>query len=451
MTTKRINNLNEGQFSLSSISADSPIAIVGLGYVGLPLAVLLSSKFDVLGFDIDSSRISELNDGYDKTFEINDPNKLKNKSLKFTGDQQSLKKCPVIIVAVPTPIDNYTVPDLTPLKSASRLVGENLSKGCLVVFESTVYPGLTEGLCLEEIERASSLKFNKDFYLGYSPERVNPGDKKRTIDKIVKVVSASTDEALDFMDKIYGSVVSAGIHRAPNIKTAEAAKIIENTQRDINIALMNELSKVFDRFGIDTLDVLEAARTKWNFMDFRPGLVGGHCIGVDPYYLTYAAKSTGYDSDIITSGRRINDAMAGFVAEKTIKLVLNNKKTGKELPASILILGAAFKENVPDLRNTKIKELSDALEAFGAKVSIIDPLVDKEEFHEYFGFPLADWREIPSFDAVIYGVPHKIFYDEYSPDRITEKIDPESGIVIDMKGMFSRKSFEDKNLKVWRL
>tara|TARA_B100001094_G_C18171588_1_gene795425 strand:- start:819 stop:2159 length:1341 start_codon:yes stop_codon:yes gene_type:complete len=428
----------------------SSIGIVGLGYVGLPLATLLATKYNVIGVDICLERITELEDGFDRTNEITDIRKLRSKNLKFTNDCALLKECSVIIVTVPTPIDIYKVPDLGPLEAASKTVGKNLKPGTLVVYESTVFPGLTEGKCCDWIEEESGLEYNRDFFLGYSPERVNPGDKTHTIDKIVKVVSGSTVEVRDFLEALYETVIPAGVHKAPNIATAEAAKIIENTQRDINIGLINELAMIFDKIGLDSLEVLEAARTKWNFLDFRPGMVGGHCIGVDPYYLTHLAKSIGCNPEMMTAGRRVNDQMGSFIAEKIVRLMSGGEgKTGGT--SRVLILGAAFKENVPDMRNTRVLDLVEALRSFGVEVSVVDPLVDPGVFESEFGFPISTWEEVNAFDAVVYAVPHKIIKEEFCLPRVVEKLNTSSNLVVDIKGIYPKEQYEEFGLNVWRL
>ncbi|MBQ2477177.1 MAG: nucleotide sugar dehydrogenase, partial [Desulfovibrio sp.] len=341
-----------------------PLAVVGLGYVGLPLAVAFSHHFDVIGFDIAQARIDELKGGHDHTNEVDDA-RLQSASIEYTSDPAALKRAAVIIVAVPTPIDSHRSPDLTPVVGSSNTVGANLSRGCVVCYESTVYPGLTEEVCIPILERRSGLKFGEDFTVGYSPERINPGDKVHTLETIRKIVSGSDQATADLLARVYGAVVKAGIHRASSIKVAEAAKVIENTQRDLNIALMNELSVIFSRMDIDTLEVLEAAGTKWNFLPFRPGLVGGHCIGVDPYYLTFKAEELGYHPDVILSGRRINDAMGSLVAQRTVKRMIRMGMTVKD--AKVGVLGLTFKENVPDLRNTRVVDIVAELEEFGAK------------------------------------------------------------------------------------
>lgn len=427
---------------------EAKIGVVGLGYVGLPLACLLAEKFSVVGFDINETRVAELRDGIDRTKEIEDHGRLTNPNIKFTCEQEALKECPLIIVAVPTPITTFKVPDLNPLISASRTVGKTISAGSVVVFESTVYPGLTESVCGKCIEETSGLKSGKDFYLGYSPERVNPGDKLHTIDKIVKVVSGQTPEVLKLLSSVYGAVISAGIHEAPSIATAEAAKVIENTQRDLNIALVNELSMLFERIGLDTLDVLTAASTKWNFLNFRPGLVGGHCIGVDPYYLTHLADGVGFHPQVIMAGRRINDGMGKFVAEKTIRLCLNNEKhSSRQLVVGIL--GVTFKENVPDLRNSKVLDVVEVLESFGVKVYLIDPVANGHEFKEEYGRDLVEWDLMPTCDALILAVQHDYFKTNYSLEKLSQKLNGKK-VIVDIKGMLSRDEATENGVQLWR-
>ncbi len=428
---------------------ERPIAVVGLGYVGLPLACLLAEKFKVIGFDINPKRVGELKTGHDRTREVEEKSKLLHPNLSYTTDASELKKAPIIIVAVPTPVDEFNVPDLTPVVSASRTVGKYMDKGAIVCFESTVYPGLTETICAQHLTAESGLVLNKDYFLGYSPERVVPGDKQRTIDKIIKIVSGSTPEVLELLAKVYGSVVKAGIHKAPNIRVAEAAKVIENTQRDVNIALVNELSLLFDRLGMDTLDVLEAAGTKWNFLPFRPGLVGGHCIGVDPYYLTHLAEHVGFPTQIISSGRRINDTMGAAVAQKAVSLILkaNTPPKGR---LKVALLGITFKENVPDIRNSKVNTLATALESYGVEVFVMDPLADAEEIMHEYKRKLVKWEEIPECDAVILAVNHEIFAKEFPIERLVEKCTA-NRIVLDLKGSISREAAKKIGASVWRM
>lgn len=427
----------------------APIGIVGLGYVGLPLACLFAEKYKVVGFDVNRRRISELRDGVDRTREIENKERLLNKNLTYTADPSELSQCPVIIVAVPTPIDNFKKPDLGLVEAASKTVGKVLKPGTIVVFESTVYPGVTEKLCGSILTKESGLKLNVDFWLGYSPERVNPGDKEHTIDKIMKVVSGSTLEAARVLSSVYGSVITAGIHTAPSIATAEAAKVIENTQRDLNIALVNELAMLFDRIGLDTLDVLQAANTKWNFLPFRPGLVGGHCIGVDPYYLTHLAESVNFHPQAILSGRRINDSMSEFIANKAMGLILNS---GQDIKGKVKIgiLGATFKENIPDIRNTKVLGIAETLEQYGVQVFIFDPVADKEEFEHEYGRKLFSWDEIPVCDALILTVQHDIFRQEFGLPRLLTKLNGKK-IILDVKSVLPRAEAQKLGMKIWRL
>ena len=416
----------------------SKIAIIGLGYVGLPLARLFATKYSVIGFDINKSRIDDLNLGHDYTLEI-DENQLKSvlvtkpdseKGLYCTNNIETIASCNVYIVTVPTPVDKNNKPDLTPLYKSSETVGKVLKKGDVVIYESTVYPGVTEEECVPVLEKISGLKFNVDFYAGYSPERINPGDKEHTVEKILKVTSGSTPEIGVFVDELYKSVIVAGTHLAPSIKVAEAAKVIENSQRDINIAFVNELSKIFNLLEIDTHDVLKAAGTKWNFLPFKPGLVGGHCIGVDPYYLAQKAQEKGYHPEIILAGRRLNDSMGEYVASQVVKLMI--KKGIAIHGANLLMLGITFKENCPDVRNTKIVDVVSALQEYGIQVSIYDPWAKTDEvWHEY---QLKTINTVPenTFDAIVLGVAHQEFFDlDFSELR------NENSIIFDVKGVLT--------------
>jgi UDP-N-acetyl-D-glucosamine/UDP-N-acetyl-D-galactosamine dehydrogenase len=386
------------------------IGVVGLGYVGLPLAVEFGKSFDTVGFDIKVSRIAELKSGKDSTLECS-PAELKAASkLRYTTSLKELGKCRVFIVTVPTPIDRYNRPDLTPLVRSSETVGKVLKKGDIVVYESTVYPGCTEEVCIPILERESGLKFNVDFFAGYSPERINPGDKEHRLPSIKKVTSGSTPEVADFVDKLYRSVVTAGTHKASSIRVAEAAKVIENTQRDVNIALINELALLFNRLGIDTEEVLLAAGSKWNFLPFRPGLVGGHCIGVDPYYLTHKAQEVGFHPEMILAGRRLNDSMANYVAGQIVKLMAGKKILAKG--SKIIVYGLTFKENCPDLRNSKVADVVRELKNYGAKVDVYDPWIDRDEAdHEYGIRPVKTVRP-GSYDAAVLAVSHKEFREQ---------------------------------------
>jgi UDP-N-acetyl-D-galactosamine dehydrogenase len=421
------------------------VCIVGLGYVGLPLAVAMAEKFTVIGFDINEKRIGELNENHDRTDEV-EASKLESTSAVFSSDPEKIKEAKVIIVTVPTPIDEYNIPDLTPVEKASQTVGKFMSKGAIVVYESTVYPGVTEELCVPILEKESGLKWKKDFNVGYSPERVNPGDKDRPIQKILKIVSGDTKETADFLTALYGEVIVAGIHTAPTIKTAEAAKVIENTQRDINIALMNELALIFDIMDIDTKSVLEAAGTKWNFLRFEPGLVGGHCIGVDPYYLTFKAEAIGYHPEMILSGRRLNDNMGKYIAEKTVKMLINSGKAIKG--AKVLICGFTFKEDCPDTRNTRVIDVYNELLEYGVDVSIYDPVAIPEEVDEEYGIKLV--QEIgENNEAVVLAVKHKEFKDVFKKDRLTELVS-ENGVLIDIKSFLDPEEIPE-NINFWRL
>lgn len=405
------------------------IAIVGLGYVGLPVALAFARAFpDVTGFDIKQKRIAELRAGNDSTGETA-AEELRATRLAFTCEPGDLKSCTAFIVAVPTPVDDFHQPDLAPVLSASRTVGAALKKGDVVIYESTVYPGVTEEICGPELERVSGLKSGVDFFLGYSPERINPGDREHSFEKIVKVVSGQDEKTLDRVAALYGKVVEAGVHRAASIRVAEAAKVIENTQRDLNIALMNELAVIFERMGIRTADVLAAARTKWNFLPFSPGLVGGHCIGVDPYYLTAKADQLGYHPQVILSGRRINDGMGAFVAQKTVKLLVAAHRPVEG--ARVGVFGLTFKENVPDIRNSRVPDILRELGQFGIAPLVHDPLADAGEVHEEYGLNLCDLSAMENLDALIFAVPHRD-YIEGGGKALCART-REGGVVVDVK------------------
>ncbi len=387
---------------------DNKIAIIGLGYVGLPLAVEFGKQRPVLGFDINVARIAELQSGQDHTLEVSSVELKAANQLTFSRDPEDLKSCQVFIVTVPTPVDKANRPDLTPLVKASETVGRNMPVNAIVIYESTVYPGATEEVCVPVLEKFSSKKFNTDFFCGYSPERINPGDKEHRLPSIKKVTSGSTPEVAEAVDQLYKQIITAGTHKASSIKVAEAAKVIENTQRDLNIALMNELSLIFNRLGIDTLEVLQAAGTKWNFLPFRPGLVGGHCIGVDPYYLTHKAQEVGYHSEVILAGRHINDSMAAHVADQTIKLML--RKNLPVLGSRVLVLGLTFKENCPDLRNTKVVDIVKALQGYNTQVDVYDPWIDVAEAqHEYGLACLTQPPQAGQYAAIVLAVSHHQF------------------------------------------
>src|ERR1700704_1460270 len=383
------------------------IGVVGLGYVGLPLAVEFGKHFETLGFDVNPKRIAQLRAGRDLTLEVTRAELKSARQLRFTTELEDLKRCRVFIVTVPTPIDGYKRPDLVPLERASESIGRVLRKGAVVIYESTVYPGCTEEVCVPILERESHLSFNRDFYVGYSPERINPGDKEHRLTTIRKVTSGSTPEVADFVDKLYGSIVKAGTHRASSIKVAEAAKVIENTQRDINIALINELALIFNRLGIDTEEVLNAAGSKWNFLPFRPGLVGGHCIGVDPYYLTHKAQEIGYHPEMILAGRRLNDNMALYVASQVVEHMAAKRIHIKG--ARVLILGITFKENCPDVRNSKVVDVVRELERQGARVDIYDPWADARECRHEYGLKLLQTLKSKHYDAAVLAVAHRQF------------------------------------------
>ncbi|TMP31456.1 Vi polysaccharide biosynthesis UDP-N-acetylglucosamine C-6 dehydrogenase TviB [Pseudoalteromonas rubra] len=390
-------------------NSDTKIAIIGLGYVGLPLAVELSKKFNVIGFDINSSRVNELSKGHDSTLEVSDEDLQAASSLRFSSAKSEIADSTVYIVTVPTPIDDSNAPDLTPLQKASEMLGEFVKKGDVVIYESTVYPGATEEVCLPIIEKVSGLKFNEDFFAGYSPERINPGDKVNTLTKIMKITSGSTPEVADFVDAMYGAIVEAGTHKASSIKVAEAAKVIENTQRDLNIAIINEFAKIFNRLDIDTEEVLNAAGTKWNFLKFKPGLVGGHCISVDPYYLTHKAQEVGYRPEVILAGRRINDGMGEYVATQLVKKLSSKKIHIDE--AKILILGFTFKGDCPDVRNTKIIDIVNELKDFNMSVDVYDNWADPAEVKHEYGIDLISELKEDKYDGIVLAVDHSELKD----------------------------------------
>lgn len=386
---------------------NAKVGVVGLGYVGLPLAVEFGKQRPTIGFDINQTRIDELTDGHDSTLECSDEELSEAKLLVYTSSLEELRKCNVFIVTVPTPIDEHKQPDLTPLIKASETLGSIVKEGDVIIYESTVYPGATEDDCIPVVEKVSGLKFNQDFYAGYSPERINPGDKEHRVTNILKVTSGSTPEVAEYVDKIYKSIIKAGTHKASCIKVAEAAKVIENTQRDVNIALINELSIIFNKLGIDTLEVLEAAGTKWNFLPFRPGLVGGHCIGVDPYYLTHKAQSVGYHPEMILAGRRLNDGMGQYVVSQLVKKML--KKRIHVEGANVLVMGLTFKENCPDLRNTKVVDIVSELKEYNINVDIVDPWCSNDEAEHEYGLSLCENPKSNYYDAIIIAVSHNEF------------------------------------------
>ena len=427
---------------------EEKISLVGLGYVGMPIAVAFAKKAEVIGFDINQEKIETYKSGIDPTKEVGDE-VIQNTTVDFTADETRLKEAKFHIVAVPTPVRDDHTPDLTPLESSSRTVGRNLTKGSIVVFESTVYPGVTEDICIPILEKESGLKCGVDFKVGYSPERINPGDKVHRLETIVKVVSGMDEESLDIIAQVYELVVDAGVYKAESIKVAEAAKVIENSQRDINIAFMNELSIIFDRLNIDTQAVLKAAGTKWNFLNFSPGLVGGHCIGVDPYYLTYKAEQVGYHSQIILSGRRINDGMGKYVAENTVKHLIKADRMVQG--TKVGIFGFTFKENTPDTRNTRVIDIVHELNEFGIEPLIHDPVADQEEGLDEYGLKFNSIDEMNELDAVIIAVNHDEFKD-YSLETWESFFrNGKEKVLIDVKGVLNRQEVEAKSFKYWRL
>jgi len=428
--------------------SDTPIiAVIGLGYVGLPLAIEFSKKYSTVGYDKDENRISELKNSYDKTLEVSADELKAAKNLKLTFDAKDIAACNVFIVTVPTPVDKFNTPDLSPLASASKTVGKVLKNSDVVIYESTVYPGATEEYCVPILEKESGLKYNVDFFCGYSPERINPGDKEHSLKTITKVTSGSNEETAEFVDMLYKSIVSAGTHKASSIATAEGSKVIENIQRDVNIALINELSMIFNKLGLDTNEVLEAAGTKWNFLPFRPGLVGGHCIGVDPYYLTHKAQEIGYQPEMILAGRRINDTMGKYIADITITEMA--KAEINPVGAKVAVLGITFKENCPDLRNTKIPNIIKHLHTYGCEIKVTDPFADTNEAKEHLNIDLLDLDQMTRNDAVILAVAHDD-YKEFNKEQ-WQKMFNGSGIFIDVKSIYEKDYFIDTNIIHWRL
>ena len=427
--------------------SDQVVAVIGLGYVGLPLAVNFARKYKTIGFDMNKEKVARLAKHVDTTGEVSKEEFGGAAYLTVTSDPAQIEKADFIIVAVPTPIDEAKQPDLWPLESASATTGKHMKKGAVVVFESTVYPGTTEEVCVPIMEKESGFKWRKDFHVGYSPERINPGDKQHTLRKILKVVSGDDDKTLEKVARLYESIVAAGVFRAGTIKEAEAAKVIENTQRDLNIALMNELSIIFDKLGIDTQKVLEAAGTKWNFLPFRPGLVGGHCIGVDPYYLTYKATTVGHHPQVILAGRRINDGMGKFVAEKTVKLMTRSGQKGKE--NKVGILGLTFKEDCPDLRNSKVVDIVRELESYGIEVLVHDPIADPEEAVEHYGIRLHKWEDLKELGALIIAVGHKA-YKEKPVQQYVKKLCA-GGCLLDVKAILDAGEVGKTGVTYWRL
>lgn len=427
------------------------VAVIGLGYVGMPLALEFGKIANTIGFDLNKKRVDSLKKGRDSNEEIAASEIRQAKNLKFTYDEKDLKESKFIIVAVPTPIDNNKKPNLYCVKSASESAGRNLQKGAIVVYESTVYPGVTEDVCVPILEKCSGLKYMKDFKVGYSPERINPGDKKHTLRKITKVVSGCDKESLEEIANVYGMILDAGVHKAESIKTAEAAKVIENTQRDLNIALMNELAIIFGKMGIDTLAVLRAASTKWNFINMKPGLVGGHCIGVDPYYLTFKAEELGYNPQVILAGRRINDGMGKYIAEQTVKKLIEAGKAVKG--SAVLIAGITFKEDVRDIRNSRVIDIITELKEYGIETIVCDPKADHKEVKEEYGIELVKYDAKLKFDAIVLAVAHEAFKKQLTPRTIMEHVKngKNKGVVVDVKGIFEIGDFDAKKVLYWRL
>jgi UDP-N-acetyl-D-galactosamine dehydrogenase len=426
---------------------DATVAVIGLGYVGLPLAVTFGKEITTIGYDINEDRIASYKQHIDPNGEVTKAEFKAASKVDFSNDPTNISRADFIVIAVPTPIDQAHQPDLQPLIKSSETAGRHMKRGAVVIFESTVYPGVTEDVCVPVLEKFSGLEWQKDFHVGYSPERINPGDKNHTLTKIIKVVSGDDEQTLNKVASLYGLIIEAGVYRAASIKEAEAAKVIENTQRDLNIALMNELAVIFDLLGIDTKNVLDAAGTKWNFLPFRPGLVGGHCIGVDPYYLTHKAEIVGYHPEVILAGRRINDNMGKFVAEKTVKLMLQAGQNIRD--TKIGILGLTFKEDCPDLRNTKVIDIIKELQSYGANILVHDPRANSEEAKQYYGISLSNWEEMKELGAMIIAVPHQ-YYREKEPFDFTAKIIP-NGCLIDVKSLLDPDVIQKTNITLWRL
>ncbi|OOG54281.1 nucleotide sugar dehydrogenase [Polaromonas sp. C04] len=425
----------------------SVVAVIGLGYVGLPLVVEFGKHFRTIGFDIAEFKVESCLRGIDPSRELTDDEMRASPHAVYTADPTLLAEADIIVVAVPTPVDNAHIPDFRPLIGASTSVGRHMKKGAIVVYESTVYPGATEEVCIPVLERESGLKWKQDFFVGYSPERINPGDKEHTLTKILKIVAGDTPETLNKVAALYETIILPGVHRASNIKTAEAAKVIENTQRDLNISLMNELSIIFDKLGIDTTGVLAAAGTKWNFLNFKPGLVGGHCIGVDPYYLTHKAEMLGYTPQVILAGRRINDGMGKFIAEQTIKHMI---ATGSYVKgAKVNVLGLTFKENCGDLRNSKVIDIINELKTYGVEVCVTDPRAESDEAVREYGVPLLPWNDLPRADAIVAAVAHREFTTLTVEDFGRKLV--KGGAFIDVKAAFDRNAIEGAGYKLWRL
>lgn len=431
----------------SLVNKQETLSLVGLGYVGMPIAIAFARKVNVVGFDLNEQKIELYKSGVDPTKEVGDET-IKNTTVQFTSNEEDLRKAKFHVVAVPTPVNDDRTPDLTYLEGASRILGRNLAPGSIVVYESTVYPGVTEEVCVPILESESGLKCGVDFKVGYSPERINPGDKVHRLETITKIVAGMDAETLDEVAKVYELVVEVGVHRAPTIKVAEAAKVIENSQRDVNIAFMNELSIIFNKMGIDTKSVLEAAGTKWNFLKFTPGLVGGHCIGVDPYYLTYRAEQMGYHSQVILSGRRINDGMGKYVAENCVKTLIKVEKQVKK--ARVAILGFTFKENCPDTRNSKVFDVVTELREYGVEPIIADPVADAEEARRLYGVDFVDISEVKNMDAVILAVAHTEF-SKFTEPEIAAFFGEGRNVLLDIKGVLNRDEYEAAGYAYWRL
>ena len=423
------------------------IAVIGLGYVGLPLAVEFGKKFRTIGFDLSAEKVAAYREFNDPTGEVSAEDLRAATQLTCHTDPAMLREADFVVIAVPTPVDEAHQPDFTPLVKSSETAGRHLKRGAIVVYESTVYPGATEEVCIPILERESGMKWKQDFFVGYSPERINPGDKERTVTKILKVVSGDTPETLAKVQEIYGSVITAGVYPASSIKVAEAAKVIENTQRDLNIALMNELAVIFHKIGIDTLEVLKAAGTKWNFLPFRPGLVGGHCIGVDPYYLTHKADMLGYHPQVILAGRRINDGMGKYVAEQTVKEMIAAGSSIKG--ASVIVLGLTFKENCPDLRNSKVIDVIHELQSYGCKVHVHDPVAASAEAEHEYGVQLEHWDELPVADAIVAAVAHSEYLEMPLP-KLLGKLTP-GGVFSDVKSSYNPAALLEAGVRLWRL
>lgn len=430
-----------------TITENTVVAVVGLGYVGLPLAVEFGKKYRTLGYDLSEAKIASYRNHCDPTGEVSAETLKAATRLKVSSDPAVISEADIIVVAVPTPVDGAHIPDFSPLVGSSTTVGQYMKKGAVVVYESTVYPGATEEVCIPLLEQHSGMKWKQDFHIGYSPERVNPGDKERTITKIVKVVSGDDEETLKTVGDLYESVITAGVHRASSIKVAEAAKVIENTQRDLNIALMNELAIIFAKIGIDTLEVLQAAGTKWNFLPFRPGLVGGHCIGVDPYYLTHKAEMLGYHPQVILAGRRINDGMAAYVAQQTVKQMIDAGSSIKG--AKVIVLGLTFKENCPDLRNSKVADLVRELQDYGCEVVVHDPIAHPSEAEHEYSINLVSWDSLPQAEAIVAAVSHKEYMNKPLLE-ITQRLKA-GGVFIDIKSAFNLEILKSAGFSVWRL